>query len=77
MPTPTQMNADLDHSRMRETEERLAEAQATCNYARQAHFVMAERYADRAWGLVEMLYELEGPSSSGISEVIRLTHPEM
>jgi hypothetical protein len=45
--------SDLEYFRAREAEERQAEAASDCVYAREAHFEMAERYADRAWSLEE------------------------
>jgi hypothetical protein len=44
---------EIAHCRRRETEERLAAARALTDAAREAHFVMAERYADRVWSLSE------------------------
>jgi hypothetical protein len=45
--------SDLEYFRAREAEEREAEAASDCVYAREAHFEMAKRYADRAWSLEE------------------------
>ncbi len=43
----------IDHFRAREAEERSASAEASSVAAREAHFHMAERYADSAWSLEE------------------------
>jgi hypothetical protein len=53
MSTQDQQSIDLDYFRRRETEERGALAASECSHAREAHFRMAERYADRAWSLEE------------------------
>ena len=49
---------DVDYWLKREAEERAAERRASNVFAREAHFRMAERYADLAWSLAETL---DGP----------------
>jgi len=51
-------STELEYCRMREAQERKAEAAGQCTYTREAHFEMAERYADRAWALEEAV---DGP----------------
>ena len=58
MITPDRTQLDLDYCRRRAAEERRAEAVSQSAYVREVHFQMAERYADRAWALEEVL---DGP----------------
>lgn len=44
---------EIDYCTRREQEERAAAAVAAHQAAFDAHFVMAERYADRAWSLTQ------------------------
>ena len=53
----------IDHYRAREAEERRASRAAASAAAREAHFQLAERYADRAWSLEEE--DAEQPLRSG------------
>ena len=53
MSSHAQSRIDLDYFRCRELQERDAEAASQCIYAREAHFQLAQRYADRAWSLEE------------------------
>ena len=50
--TPDQ-TTDIAYARLREAEERAAASAATNPAIRDAHFTMAERYADQAWSLEE------------------------
>ena len=58
MTTIDRTQIDLDYFRRRAAEERRAEAVSQSVYVREVHFQMAERYADRAWALEEVL---DGP----------------
>ena len=44
---------EIDYCRSRETEERAAADRASDPAIRDAHFMLAERYADRAWSIAE------------------------
>ena len=50
-----QPNRDVEYCLRREAEERVAVASAVDPAIRDAHFGMAERYADRAWSLIETI----------------------
>ena len=52
-PNHSTTEIEIRHSLRRECEERAAAAVASDVTARDAHFVMAERYADRAHSLCE------------------------
>ena len=49
------LQAEILFCRRRECEERAAVERAQDSCARDAHFALAERYADRAWSLTEKL----------------------
>jgi hypothetical protein len=53
------IDTEVDFCLRREREERAAAAGATCLAVHDAHFVMAERYADRASSLIERRLELK------------------
>lgn len=50
---------EIEFCLRREREERAAASSASCLAVHDAHFVMAERYADRASSLFEQRFELE------------------
>ncbi len=50
---------EIEYFLRREREERAAASSASCLAVHDAHFVMAERYADRASALSEQSFELE------------------
>lgn len=50
---------EMDYCARREAEERAAAAAASCVSVHDAHFVMAERYADRASSLFESKFDAE------------------
>lgn len=46
--------SEVDYYRHREQQERAAASNAADQTTRDIHFMMAERYADRAWSLAEL-----------------------
>jgi len=54
--------AEIEFCLRREREERAAATSASCLAVHDAHFVMAERYADRASSLFERNHDLEETS---------------
>lgn len=50
---PTIFETELEFCARREAEERVAANAAACGAVHDAHFRMAERYADRAWSIGE------------------------
>ena len=51
------IEVDMEYYRRREREERVAATASPCEAVHDAHFVLAERYADRIYSLGEQMHD--------------------